>query len=262
MDDETVIAGLNRVWDTLIDLGRQLDTAGWATPSLCPGWDVATVFRHLISIDQMMVGWLPDGAGNDRPFDQRDDYLTETAAWSGPQVLERFEEVIATRRRELAALPAGTSATPTMTPIGPGTYGRLLQLRLFDSWVHELDIRVPLGLLPVDPDGIGAQRAMEEIMASMAYIAGRKVGVPDQQSLRVEVTGPIPGAANVEVQGRAQVVETLASPTATLHTDSVTLTLLACGRIDPDVAISAGRIRWSGDATLGERAARQLAFTI
>jgi len=57
-------------------------------------------------------------------------------------------------------------------------------------------------------------------------------------------------------------VEQLESPAVTLTTDSLTFMLLACGRIDPEEPIADGRIRWTGDGTLGERAARNLAFTM
>jgi hypothetical protein len=47
-----------------------------------------------------------------------------------------------------------------------------------------------------------------------------------------------------------------------LRTDSTTFVQLACGRIDPQARIDAGAISWTGDAELGERAARNLRFTM
>ena len=38
--------------------------------------------------------------------------------------------------------------------------------------------------------------------------------------------------------------------------------LLACGRIDPQAQIDSGAVSWTGDAELGERAARNLRFTM
>ena len=38
--------------------------------------------------------------------------------------------------------------------------------------------------------------------------------------------------------------------------------MLACGRIDPQQRIDAGRISWTGDDTWGEKAARSLRFTM
>jgi predicted lipid carrier protein YhbT len=64
------------------------------------------------------------------------------------------------------------------------------------------------------------------------------------------------------VVGRATVVDELPDPTVTVTTDSLTFMLLACGRIDPEKAISDGRITWSGDENLGTLAARNLRFTM
>jgi hypothetical protein len=37
---------------------------------------------------------------------------------------------------------------------------------------------------------------------------------------------------------------------------------LACGRIDPQERIVAGLVSWTGDAELGDRAARNLRYTM
>lgn len=67
---------------------------------------------------------------------------------------------------------------------------------------------------------------------------------------------------HVAVTGRAGLVEGLDAPDVVLRADSTTFALLACGRIDPQGAIDDGSISWSGDATWGDTAARNLAFTM
>jgi hypothetical protein len=42
----------------------------------------------------------------------------------------------------------------------------------------------------------------------------------------------------------------------------LTFVQLAAGRLDPDPLIEAGVVHWTGDAELGGRAARNLAFTM
>ena len=98
--------------------------------------------------------------------------------------------------------------------------------------------------------------------ADYGYIIGRKVGLPDGASITIDLTGPIDRMFHVVVDGRAAQVEVLESPDVTVHTDSTTFALLACGRIDPQGPIDDGRISWEGDAEFGERAARNLAFTM
>jgi len=51
-------------------------------------------------------------------------------------------------------------------------------------------------------------------------------------------------------------------PDVELTTGTVTFIQLAAGRIDPQRQIDAGLVTWAGNAQLGERAARNLRFTI
>ena len=57
-------------------------------------------------------------------------------------------------------------------------------------------------------------------------------------------------------------VDHLDDPDVVLTTDSTTFIQLACGRIDPQTLIDSGVLTWKGDAELGERAARNLRFTM
>jgi hypothetical protein len=148
-----------------------------------------------------------------------------------------------------------------MTPVGPGTYGSFLEIRVFDCWVHEQDIRVPLGL-PGHEGGPAAEVAMGQIASALPYIAGKKVGLPDGASMTFDISGPVSRVVHLAVDGRAGVVEELASPDVVVRADSLTFSLLACGRIDPQGPIDDGRVTWEGDAALRDRAARSLAFTM
>jgi hypothetical protein len=57
-------------------------------------------------------------------------------------------------------------------------------------------------------------------------------------------------------------VDHIDHPDVELTTDTVTFIQLAAGRIDPQRQIDAGLVAWTGNAQLGERAARNLRFTI
>jgi hypothetical protein len=97
---------------------------------------------------------------------------------------------------------------------------------------------------------------------SMPYIAGKRIGVADGESLRVQLSGPVSGEITIRVDGRAGLVTDSDPTTASITADSTTFALLACGRVDPQTRIDSGQITWSGDAELGERAARSLRFTM
>ena len=136
-----------------------------------------------------------------------------------------------------------------------------MAVRVFDFGVHEQDMRRPLGL-PGHESGLAAEIAIDEIEGSMGYIVGKKIGLEEGQSIRFTLTGPVEREICMLVEGRAGQVPSLDSATTDVTVDSTTFALLACGRIDPQAAIDAGAISWSGDAEIGDRAARNLAFTM
>ena len=148
---------------------------------------------------------------------------------------------------------------PSMTPVGLQTYGSFLQIRVFDMWVHTRDCALPLGIELAD-GGATAEQALNEVHRSMGYIAGKKIGLEDGMSMTVNVTGGAPRTFHLAVDGRAALVDAADNPTVTLTADTETFVMLACGRVDPQERIDAGRISWSGDAAWGEKAAHNLRF--
>lgn len=120
---------------------------------------------------------------------------------------------------------------------------------------------MPLGIAG-DDGGPAAEMSLDEVQGSIGYIAGKKIGVPEGKGIAFHVTGPMQRDILVKVDGRAARVPELPNPDVTVEADALTFMLLACGRIDPEGPIADGRITWSGDAELGARAARNLAFTM
>ncbi len=122
-------------------------------------------------------------------------------------------------------------------------------------------MRTPLGL-PGHESGPAAEMAIDEIHRSLPYIVGKKVGLPDGKSITIEIHGGVSRTMHVAVDGRAGLVDSLDDPDVVLRADSLAFAQLACGRIDPQGPIDDGLITWTGDATWGEAAARNLAFTM
>ena len=96
-----------------------------------------------------------------------------------------------------------TSTRPSWTPVGEKTYGRFLEIRVFDFWVHERDITTPLGW-PTDDTGPRAEIALAEVEGSLGYIVGKKIGLPDGASIVFHLTGPLERDLSVVVDGRAK----------------------------------------------------------
>ena len=242
-------------------LCADLTDAEWQAQSLCPDWSVRDVINHVTSIEAVMAGWLPTDAGTPPPFERGGEFLRETADLDNAAFVEQVRASYDRRRQDLASLSDEDLERPSWTPTGPGTYGRFLAIRVFDFWVHERDITTPLGRV-TDDAGPAAEVALAEVEGSLGYIVGKKVGLPDGKSIAFHLTGPIVRELAVMVDGRAKRVDHLEHADVEVTTDSTTFIQLACGRIDPQVPIDSGAITWTGDTELGERAARNLRFTM
>lgn len=261
MSAPLAIQNLSRCWDSLDDLLGGLDAPQWATPSLCPGWTVRDVAIHLAAVEYMLSGEPPGSMTESLPFHKVAEWTNDVEDLDDDGVLARYRQMIAARRTELAAVTDDQLALASATPVGPGTYERFMAIRVFDFWVHEQDIRAPLGLRGHE-NGQAAEMAIDEIYRSLPYIVGKKVGLPDGMSITIEIDGGVERTMHVAVAGRAGLVDALDDPDVVLRADSTTFALLACGRIDPQGPIDDGRISWTGDAAWGEATARNLAFTM
>jgi uncharacterized protein (TIGR03083 family) len=260
-DLERTRGSLEQCYDAIEDLCARLEGAQWQVQSLCPDWRARDVVAHLGMMECVMTGWLPDTVADLPPFDRVEPYNDEIKGIDDESFARRIQEIFAARRADLAALSQGDLDRPSWTPVGAKTYGRFLEIRVFDFWVHERDITTPLGW-PTDDTGPRAEIALAEVEGSLGYIVGKKIGLPDGKSIVFHLTGPINRDLSVVVDGRARQVDHINNPDVELTTDTLTFIQLACGRIDPQTQIDQNKVTWTGDAELGDRAARNLRFTM
>jgi uncharacterized protein (TIGR03083 family) len=252
---------LRRCYASVDELLGGLTDEQWAVPSLCPAWTVRGVVGHLGGVEHMLLGEEPGSMTETIPFGKVGEWLAGLESSSNDEFLSRYREVVTARLSELDTYTEEQLARPSLTPVGPGTYGRFMTIRVFDYWVHEQDMRVPLGL-PGHESGPAAEMAIDEIHHSLPYVVGKKIGLEDGTSITFDLTGPVRRTMHLVVDGRARLVDALDTADVVVTADSTTFALLACGRIDPQGPIDDGRVRWSGQDAWGDRAARNLAFTM
>tara|TARA_Y100001970_G_scaffold270243_1_gene363864 strand:+ start:5329 stop:6117 length:789 start_codon:yes stop_codon:yes gene_type:complete len=243
------------------DLLKNLSEEQWNVQSLCPDWDTRGVGVHLSGIEDLLIGWSPSNPEEWPPFGKLAQFEKTSTEWNNASFVEKTKNILEERRRELEELDEAGWDIPCMTPVGSGTYGRFMNIRVFDFWVHQRDITLPLGVETND-SGAHAEIALDEVHGSLGYIVGKKIGLPEGMSIGIRLNGGIERDMFVNVDGRAQVVNEINSPSVELVVDSTSFIMLACGRIDPEEEIRAGRISWSGDVEWGEKAARNLRFTM
>jgi uncharacterized protein (TIGR03083 family) len=248
-------------YDAIENLCGRMDAQQWQVQSLCPDWTARDVVSHLAMMETVMTGWVPSHSEELPNFARVGPFTEETAGLPDADFARRVTEIFAVRRDDLAKLTQADMELPSWTPVGVKTFGRFLEIRVFDFWVHERDVTTPLGW-PTDDSGPRAEISLAEVEGSLGYIVGKRIGLPDGSSIVFHLTGPLARDLAVVVDGRAKVVDRVASPDVEVTTDFLTFMQLACGRIDPQAQIDAGKITWSGNGELGDRAARSLRFTM
>ncbi len=270
-------AQLEEEWDALEEVGAGLDDTDWARPTPCPGWPVAAQFAHIIGTESMLLGRArpepspatsdPGGSEAGRPPHVRNDiggfnemWVAALAAVPRQDVLAQLAEVLSARKQAVEAMGEEEFSAPANTPIGPADYRRFMQIRVFDCWVHEQDVRDAIGR-PGHEGGAVVEQSVDEIVRALGFIVGKKAAAPAGSSVTFELTGPVARTVHVEVDGRAAVVDRLPGPaTTTVTLGSRLFTRLACGRVDPAQTLS--EVHLAGDIDLGRRVVTSLPFTI
>lgn len=268
-----LVAQLHEVWDALAELGATLDDRQWAAQTPCPGWAVSAQYAHVIGTESMLLG--RPNPEVEEPAEQPEHvrnqiggfnevWVSALAARSRQEVLDAFAEVVSARKEALAGMTEEDFAAPSWTPVGQADYRRFMQIRVFDCWVHEQDVRDAVGR-PGHEDGPVAEQSIDEIVRAAGFVIGKKAGAPTGSGVRIELTGPVRRRIDIEVADRARVVDALpGEPTATLRLSSSAYSRLACGRIAPAVVTGGalGGADLLGDEALARRVLENLAFTI
>ncbi|MGQ4810081.1 hypothetical protein NKDENANG_03527 [Candidatus Entotheonellaceae bacterium PAL068K] len=270
MSDQEVVDKMEGVWRSIEELSATLTEDDWKTPTDCPGWSVQDQLSHLVGAENRLLGRPgPKHTPSDlnhvkNEIGERNEVLVDwRRSWSGAEVLAEFREITGERLRCLRGLSADDFAAETQTPIGPGTVRLLIEIRIFDAWIHEQDMRRALKR-PGHLDGSVAAHAVGRCALAMPMVVGHKARAGDGTTVVFEVTGAAGRRLAIGVQGkRANVLDTApATPTVRLSMDVETFTRLSCGRWDPDEVLKIGKVQIEGDRSLGETIVRQLNFMI
>jgi uncharacterized protein (TIGR03083 family) len=267
--DAELIDLLSDVWASMADLGAGLTEGDWKTPTDVPGWSVQDNLVHITSMEWMLLGRpAPDHVPpDDLPHVKNDIgranevFVDSRRATSGTDALAEFRDVVAARLEQLRNYGPDDFGAESWTPVGPGTVRDLLPFRVFDSWVHEQDMRRAVGR-PGDLDSRAAESSFERIVASLPFIVGKRVAPPDGTAVHFGISGPLARAFTVVVDGgRARFVDELdGAPSATIATDTETFVRLTCGRVDSGAALAAGSVHLGGDTDVATRVVEELNF--
>ena len=261
---------LRETWAGLAEVTSELSDTEWGLPTECPGWDVKDQLSHLVGIERALMGeaapaW--DGPYGDHV---RNDFARTNEPWiavrrpfPGAAVRAEFVEVTGTRLAQLDLLTEDEWATVGFTPVGERPYAVFMEVRVFDSWVHEQDARLALDR----PGGSGNQAsalAIDRVQGAMGFVVGKQARCAEGTAVRFAVDGPERDGRVFTVavtDGRAREIDDVA-PTVTLSLSSIDFSRLGCGRVGAADLEAAGSIGIEGDAAAGQAVLAAMNFMI
>ncbi|RMI31695.1 maleylpyruvate isomerase family mycothiol-dependent enzyme [Nocardia stercoris] len=268
-DQGRTTALLTSQWEAIARLVTDLDEDTWRTPAPLPGWTVFDVVAHIVGTESMLLGIptpesesdvtaLPHVRNEIGAFNEL--WLEALRPLSGAELLARYTDVVTRRAAALTAMDDAAWTEPAQSPIGIVPYGRFMEVRLFDCWMHERDIADALGVA-MDEDTDRGATAFGQLTATLGRSIGKGAQAPDGSRITVELTGPLGRTLHLAVGGRAEQVAELDGPaTVTLAMPADLFARLRGGRTSASARTD--EITITGDTALGERIVANLGFTI
>jgi uncharacterized protein (TIGR03083 family) len=188
-----------------LELAGSLSPSQWATPSRCHGWRVQDVIAHLTTTDPFWNEVIRAGvAGSPTRILTRFDPKTTPArlvdgvrASTDEDVLAAFCAATEALCATVESLEAEAWQARAEAPVGHVGISAVLHHALWDAWVHERDVLLPLGM--------EQEHHADEILAALRYVAA--LG----PALLTQVRPGRTGALALQVENpAAQVVVTVA----------------------------------------------------
>jgi len=221
---EAVIRQRRRLASTV----ATFDDEQWAHPSRCAGWTNRDVIVHLDSTNTFWSFSITAGLrGEPTRFLAGFDPVASPAALvagapdaTDAEVCDRFQSSTDALIELLGSLSDAQWSTVAEAPPGHLSVAAVAHHALWDSWIHERDVLVPLGSVP--------ERHADEIDASLRYVAALAPafaltrGTAPDGRLTIDVTDP-DVSIDVDVTDRVTVRDASGTPGVRLHGDAVEL---------------------------------------
>jgi uncharacterized protein (TIGR03083 family) len=280
---------LAETWSSLADACHELSSNEWALPTECPGWDVKDQLSHLIGIERSIMGEAAPTWEGDLGPHVKNDFAAITEPWvavrrsrTGPEVYAEFVEVTTRRLAELDGLTEAEWAEVGWSPVGQRPRAEFMEVRVFDSWVHEQDARRALDR----PGGCGGRAsalALERVQGAMGFVVAKQAACSDGTSVRFDISGPGGDARSFTIsvaggrgsmlehgspslkhgspsQGADPEQEGVGAATVRISLSALDFVRLGCGRAGAEQVEAAGGIGLEGDAATGRQVLGHMNF--
>ena len=180
----------------LAEASSELSSTEWALPTDCPGWDVKDQLSHLIGIERSILGEAPppwDGPLGDHV---KNDFAAMNEPWvavrrplEGQAVRAEFVDVTTLRLAELGERTEEEWAVVGFSPVGQVPYAVFMEVRVFDSWVHEQDARRALDR-PGGCGNLASAISLGRVEGAMPFVVGKKASCRGRHVSALRDRGP------------------------------------------------------------------------
>jgi uncharacterized protein (TIGR03083 family) len=263
--DQALMDTMIQTWASTADLLRSLPEDDWKRPTFLEGWNVQAIVSHLVGFEsQWFLGRTPQVAPlNPLPPHVQNSVAADNERWvvqwdglSPQAMIAEFDSMVEARSKHLNAArfyPQGFD-TPIRTFRGDQPMREAIKTRIFDTAIHEQDIRQACELL-WNPVGPGIAMARAQMISSLGFVAGKQAGLPDGSVVAVTLYGSFQSTVGVLVEdGKGRLVppaEHLPMAAVTMH-DEIFM-MVTTGRVPAEEALQAERIKLRGDTDLAQR---------
>ncbi|MEZ5296226.1 MAG: maleylpyruvate isomerase family mycothiol-dependent enzyme [Ilumatobacteraceae bacterium] len=164
---ERIVTALRDEWASIDELISGLDDEQWSWPSPLPGWDVRANVVHMFGTEAALLGRTPPvKAPADDVEHVKNPIGAVNESWIAPyadrspsELVDEFRSLTGERLAVLEAMSEEQWNEVGFTPAGQAPYGRFMQIRVFDCWMHEQDIRYAIRMPGrIRPPGRGLAR--------------------------------------------------------------------------------------------------------
>lgn len=168
----------------------------WGRASRCEGWTARDVVAHLVGVNKFWNASVLAGLAGEPTralagFDPAatPPLLVDAMSSLSPSgVLDQFVSTNDSFLGALSALTPGEWSMPAESPAGHVPIRLLAQHALWDSWVHERDVAIPLGIASgVEPDEV---TSCLQYAAVVSPVLGIGLGRARAGVVAVEATDP------------------------------------------------------------------------
>lgn len=238
------VAALDETWTAILALLDEVTDEQWAWPTPCTAWTVRDLASHLGAIESQFQSLPQPKTPPPAPTDGIDGWtaagVEARRRWTPAQVRD---EIVAASSAQVAHLTdlddAGWQAE-RFGPLGPTSEDGLARIRVFDVYLHLLDLRAALGW----PLGVAGDEASEpaacRICVDRAFEvtpwgAAKKARLADGTRVRLDLSGPGGRVVDVVVEGgkaRLDPADLDAVPPDVVSGSAVAYLLTASGRVD------------------------------